>query len=184
MHIQTIRNTKIDTYTTILPNELFEEEFEILYNTYTGLKQQILFCLEENIYLKIDNNVKMNKLKYLNEIDLIIEKYKENFPRLYNYETTINLYVMEENIIEMKKILQNIHNEFNDYLNEYDVNLENTKLDWKKKLEIIIENIDKYKLVSEQENRIYELVELIILNDNNNCENYFTEIDELLRFNS
>ena len=126
----------------------------------------------------------MNKLKYLNEIDLIIEKYKENFPRLYNYETTINLYVMEENIIEMKKILQNIHNEFNDYLNEYDVNLENTKLDWKKKLEIIIENIDKYKLVSEQENRIYELVELIILNDNNNCENYFTEIDELLRFNS
>ena len=24
----------------------------------------------------------------------------------------------------------------------------------------------------------------ILLNDNNNCENYFTEIDELLRFNS
>jgi hypothetical protein len=73
---------------------------------------------------------------------------------------------------------------FNDYLNEYDVNLENNKLDWKNKLEIILENIDKYKLLSEQENRIYELAELIILNNNNNCENYFTEIDELLRFNS
>jgi molecular chaperone DnaK len=184
LHIQTIRNAKIDTYATILPNELFEEEFELLYNTYTGLKQQILFCLEENIYLKIDDTIKSNKLKYLNDYDMQIEKFKENFPRLYNYDTTINLHLMEENIIEMKKIIQNIQNEFNDYLNEYDVNLENNKLDWKNKLEIILENIDKYKLLSEQENRIYELAELIILNNNNNCENYFTEIDELLRYNS
>jgi len=184
LHIQTIRNAKIDTYATILPNELFEEDFELLYNIYTGLKQQILFCLEENIYLKIDDTIKSNKLKYLNDYDMQIEKFKENFPRLYNYDTTINLHVMEENIIEIKKIIQNIKNEFNDYLNEYDVNLENNKLDWKNKLEIILENIDKYKLLSEQENRIYELAELIILNNNNNCENYFTEIDELLRFNS
>jgi len=184
LHIQTIRNTKIDAYATILPNELYEEEFELLYNTYVGIKQQIIFCLDENIYLKLDDTIKNNKLTYMNNYDIIIETFKENFPRLYNIENTnnqLNLNIMEENIIELKKIIQNIKNEFNDYLNNYDI--ENTKIDWKKKLEDIIENIEDYKLLSEQENRIYELAELIISNNNDNCDNYFTEIDELLRFN-
>ena len=71
--------------------------------------------------------------------------------------------------------------EFEDFLNNYE--LENTKVNWKKKIETIIENIDNYNLTKDQYNRILELAELIIEEDNRNCEQYFTEIDELLGFN-
>jgi molecular chaperone DnaK (HSP70) len=191
LQIQTIRNNVLDTskYGTILPNELFEEEFELLYNNYCGMKNQILFCLEENIYLKIDDNIKQNKLEILLELDKKIEEYKLCYPRLYNMikeDTNIihNLSQMEENIIDFNKILENIREIYKDYLINYELDTAESNTDWKKKIETIINTLDNYNLLEEQENRIYELAELIISNNNKNCDNYFTEIYELLRFNS
>ena len=92
-----------------------------------------------------------------------------------------NLRHMEENIIDMKKIVELINNEFSDYLSNYE--LENTKVDWNKKIETILENMDKYKLTEEQNNRVLELSEAIIEADNINCEEMFSEINQILGYN-
>jgi hypothetical protein len=88
---------------------------------------------------------------------------------------------MEENIIDMKKIVELISQEFSDYLSNYE--LENTKVDWNKKIETILENMDKYKLTEEQSSRVLELSEDIIEADNINCEEMFSEINQILGYN-
>ena len=186
LHIQTSRSNSINTsqYMTIMPNEIYEEEFELLYNLYTGLRQQILFCLEENIYLKIDDDIKKTQLELLMNYDNKIDKYKLDYPRLYSTDINIpfNLNIMEKNIIDIKKILENINEEFKDYLINYDLDTYENKNDWKKKLETIVENIEKYNLSEEQETNIYILIETIISKNNENCESYFIKLDELLGF--
>ena len=92
-----------------------------------------------------------------------------------------NLRQMEENIIDMKKIVELISQEFSDYLSNYE--LENTKVDWNKKIETILENMDKYKLTDEQNSRVLELSEAIIEADNINCEEMFSEINQILGYN-
>jgi hypothetical protein len=74
-----------------------------------------------------------------------------------------------------------INNEFSDYLSNYE--LENTKVDWNKKIETILENMDKYKLTEEQNSRVLELSEAIIEADNINCEEMFSEINQILGYN-
>ena len=178
---------------TILPNELYEEEFELLYNTYNGIKQQILFCLQENIYLKIDKTIKENQLEQLSIIDTKINEYKLCYPRLYselNIEVNqvltheYNLSLMEENIIDMKKILEDLQETFKDYLINYVLDTTENTVNWRKKIETIVENLETYNLSEENENKILELIETIISVDNVNCENYYLEIDEILGFNS
>jgi molecular chaperone DnaK (HSP70) len=186
LHIQTSRNNSMNAsqYMTIMPNEIYEEEFELLYNLYRGLRQQILFCLEENIYLKIEDTIKKTQLELLMNYDNIIDKYKLDFPRLYGEDINMlyNLNLMEKNIIDIKKILENINEEFKDYLINYELDTYENKINWKKKLETIVENIEKYNLSEEQETNIYILIENIISKNNENCESYFTKLDELLGF--
>ncbi len=188
LSIRTNRNNNIERFSTILPHELYEEEFELYYNLFSGMKQQILFQLTENIYLKIDSETRENRLNKFLICNEKVDDYLLAFPRLFmekNDEETIknlNLETMEENIIGMKKIVSFLGEEYGDYLNNYE--LENTKTDWKKKIETIIENIDNYNLTKDQYNRILELAEIIVENDNQNCEVHFNEIDDLLGFNS
>jgi molecular chaperone DnaK len=182
LQIHTTRNNNIEQYATILPYELYEEEFEMLYGIYSGMKQQIVFQLTENIYLKIKDELREKQLNIITEIDNKVELFKFNFGRLFNLEDTkINISTMEENIIDIKEILQKVKNEFSDYLTNYE--LENTKTDWKKKIETIVTNLSEFNLLSEIENKILNIIEIIIERDNINCESYFFEIDELLGFN-
>jgi hypothetical protein len=149
---------------------------------FNGMKIQIMFQLTENIYLNIDPEVKEKRLNLFNSLDEKVEGYKENFPRLFgNMKKENNLRQMEENIIDMKKIVELINNEFSDYLSNYE--LENTKVDWNKKIETILENMDKYKLTEEQNSRVLELSEAIIEADNINCEEMFSEINQILGYN-
>jgi molecular chaperone DnaK (HSP70) len=183
LKIHTTRNNNIEKYGTILPYELYEEEFEMLYGMYCGMKQQILFQLTENIYLKMDKELRMKRLEFFNENDSIVETFTVNFNRLFGNDINIinDIRKMEENIIEMKEIIQRLKNNFSDYLTNYE--LENTKTDWKKKLESLVDNLDKFKLSEEKEEKIINIIETIITLDNINCNDYFTEIDEILGFN-
>jgi molecular chaperone DnaK (HSP70) len=182
LQIKTTRDDDITRYSTIMPNELFEEEFELLNNMFNGMKSQILFQLTENIYLNIESKLKERQLNLFNSLDEKVEGYKENFPRLFgDMKKENNLRQMEENIIDMKKIIELINNEFSDYLSNYE--LENTKVDWNKKIETILENMDKYKLTEEQNSRVLELSEAIIEADNINCEEMFSEINQILGYN-
>ena len=182
LQIKTTRDDDIARYSTIMPNELFEEEFELLNNMFNGMKLQIMFQLTENIYLNIESKLKERQLNLFNSLDEKVEGYKENFPRLFgDMKKENNLRQMEENIIDMKKIVELINNEFSDYLSNYE--LENTKVDWNKKIETILENMDKYKLTEEQNSRVLELSEAIIEAENINCEEMFSEINQILGYN-
>jgi len=182
LKIHTTRNNNIEKYESILPHELHEEEFEMLYGIYCGMKQQILFQLTENIYLKLSNEIRQQKLEFFNQNDEIIETFKINFYRLFGLENKIyNIRKMEENIIEIKKIIQNLKNNFSEYLTNYE--LENTKTDWKKKIESIVNNLGEYNLSEEKEEKILNIIETIITLDNINCNEHFIEIDEILGFN-
>ena len=153
---------------------------------------------ENNIYfiLKILN---VNVIYYVNSnpdileyicnnpilLKLLIGQY-EYFMNIYNQEIInieYNLTSMEENIIDMKKILENLQHTFKDYLINYDLDTYENTVNWKKKIETIVENLDIYNLSEENENKILELIETIISADNENCEKYFFEIDEILGFN-
>ena len=180
LKIHTVRNNDIIKFGTILPQELYEEEFEMLYGLYNSIKQQIMFQLTENIYLKIDKDVRLENITFVNEIDNKIELFKYNFNRIFKIlsENEINIEKMEENIIEIKNIIDILKNKFSDYLTNYE--LENTKIDWKKKIETLVQTLDEYNLSKELEDRIYFLIEQIIELDNINTDIYFTEINDIL----
>jgi len=111
-----------------------------------------------------------------------VESFKCNFPRLFELDSSENnLDLMQENIIEMKEILKIINEEYSDYLSNYE--LENTKVDWTKKIETIVENIESYNLSEEQQNRILELAEQILTAENINVEEMFVEINQILGYN-
>jgi molecular chaperone DnaK len=182
LQIKTTRDKNIDKYATILPFELYEEEFEMLNNIFNSMKTQILFQLTENIYLKLDAETREKRLNFFNSYDEKVESFKCNFPRLFELDTLPNnLDLMQENIIEMKEILKIINEEYSDYLSNYE--LENTKVDWTKKIETIVENIESYNLSEEQQNRILELAEQILTAENINVEEIFVEINQILGYN-
>jgi molecular chaperone DnaK len=180
LKIHTIRNNNVEKFATILPQEIYEEEFEMLYGLYCGIKQQIMFQLTENIYLKLDKDIRMTNVEFMNEIDTKIELFKNNFSRLFKGSNITNYKIenMEENIIEIKDILSTLKNKYSEYLTNYE--LENTKTDWKKKLETLVTTLENYKLSEEIEQHIYANIEKIIELDNINCEVYFSEINDIL----
>lgn len=180
LKIHTIRNNNVEKFATILPQEIYEEEFEMLYELYNGIKQQIMFQLTENIYLKLDKDIRITNVEFMNEIDTRIELFKNNFSRLFKGSNTMNCKIenMEENIIEIKDILSILKNKYSEYLTNYE--LENTKTDWKKKLETLVTTLENYKLSEEIEQHIYANIEKIIELDNINCEVYFSEINDIL----
>ena len=130
--------------------------------------------LTENIYLKLDSAIRKENIGIMNEIDENIESYKNNFNRTID----VSVEKMEENIIDIKDRIEFLKNKYSDYLTNYE--LENTKTDWKKKIETIINTLDTYNLSEEIETRILEIIEQIIKLDNMNCESYFTEINDIL----
>jgi molecular chaperone DnaK (HSP70) len=182
LQIKTTRDKNIDKYATILPFELYEEEFEMLNNIFNSMKTQILFQLTENIYLKLDADTREKRLNFFNSYDEKVESFKCNFPRLFELDSSENnLDLMQENIIEMKELLKIVNEEYSDYLSNYE--LENTKVDWTKKIETIVENIESYNLSEEQQNRILEIAEQILTAENINVEEMFIEINQILGYN-
>ena len=152
----------------------------MLYGLYNNMIQQIMFQLTENIYLKINNDIRLQNIQFINDIDSKIELFKNNFNRLFDIlnENENNIEKMEENIIDIKNILEILKDKFSDYLTNYE--LENTKIDWKKKIETLVNSLEDYNLIEEDEKRIYNLIEQIIELDNINCETYFLEIKDIL----
>jgi len=182
LKIHTIRNNNIEKFSTILPQELYEEEFEMLYGLYSSIKQQIIFQLKENIYLKIDKNIRTQNILFIDEIDEKVERFKYNYNRLFKLsDGENNIEKMGENIIEIKDIIHILKSKFVDYLTNYE--LENTKTDWKKKIEMLINTLDTYNISEETEERVLKLIEQIVELDNINCDLYFTEINDLLGIN-
>ena len=177
INIKTVRNNDIEKYITILPHEIYEEEYDTLTSIYSSIKQQILFQLEENIYLKIDANDKERQIHLFNEYSQKIEGL------LGTYMTTKDIEVLEENIIEIKKIISNIQNDFSNYLNNYIIQDSTKQEDYMEKLEYIINNINTYNISKEQENIALELIEQIITLDNKDCELLYIQIKEILGFN-
>jgi molecular chaperone DnaK (HSP70) len=177
LQIKTSRNDNIEKYATILPHELYEEEYEIFNKIYANIKQQILFQLEENIYLNLDPTIKKNQLNKFNQIDTIIINL------LSIIETTKEIDTLKENSIEIKKILANIHDDFSDYLSNYDIEHNQNNTNYLNKLEELVGKINTYNLTKIQENKIIELVEQIINLDNNECDLLYIQISEILGFN-
>jgi len=179
LEIQTSRNDNIEQYSTILPHELYEEEYDMYNKLYNNLKQQILFQLEENIYLKIDSDIKTNQLKSFYEKDDVITKL------LTTYETTKDILILKENSIEIKKICLIIEEEFSEYLKNYTIDqLDNdSNNNWMNKIEELINNINTYNLTENQENKILETFENIISLDNKDCDLLYLTISEILGFN-
>lgn len=176
INIKTSRNDNIEKYITILPHEIYEEEYKNLNNIVSSIKQQILFQLNENIYLKLDADDKQQQLNnfynYYNKISVLLN----------TYVTTKNTTILEENIIDIKKIILNIQNDFSIYLNNYVID-DGTDKNYVENLENIVSNINKYNLSENQENKILELVEQIINLDNKDCDLLYLQMKELLGFN-
>jgi molecular chaperone DnaK (HSP70) len=179
LNIKTIRDNNIEKYMTILPHEIYEEEYNTLNSIYFSIKQQILFQLEENIYSKLDSVTKELQIKLFNE-------YSQKLEILLNtYTETKNIEILEENIIEIKKIMQHIQQDFSVYLNNYIIDNNEEKLEnYMEKLENIIENINTYNLSEIQQTNILEIIEEIIMLDNKNCELLYSKMNEILGFNS
>jgi molecular chaperone DnaK len=177
LQIKTTRDNIIEKYATILPHELYEEEYEIYNKVYANIKQQILFQLEENIYLKISSTTKQSQLDLFNEIDSGLVKL------LSTFETTKDIELLKENSIEIKKILSNIQNTFSDYLTNYSIENNTTTDNYLTKLEDLVGKVNTYNLTEIQENKIIELVEQIITLDNNDCDLLYLQISEILGFN-
>lgn len=177
LQIKTTRDNIIEKYATILPHELYEEEYEIYNKIYANIKQQILFQLEENIYLKISSTTKQSQLDLFNEIDSGLVKL------LSTFETTKDIELLKENSIEIKKILSNIQNTFSDYLTNYSIENNTTTDNYLTKLEDLVGKVNTYNLTEIQENKIIELVEQIITLDNNDCDLLYLQISEILGFN-
>jgi len=177
LQIKTTRDNIIEKYATILPHELYEEEYEIYNKIYSNIKQQILFQLEENIYLKISSTTKQLQLDLFNEIDSGLVKL------LSTFESTKDIELLKENSIEIKKILSNIQNTFSDYLTNYSIENNTTIDNYLTKLEDLVGKINTYNLTEIQENKIIELVEQIITLDNNDCDLLYLQISEILGFN-
>jgi molecular chaperone DnaK len=177
LNIKTTRDNNIEKYTTILPHEIYEEDYELLNNIYSSMKQQILFQLEENIYSKLDSVTKENQL-------ILFNNYNEKLEVLLNtYTLTKNIEILEENTIEIKKLIQNIQNEFNMYLNNYVIENEENYMD---KLENIVQNINTYNLPENEQNKVLEIIEQVINLDNNDVikkEELLNIIREILGFN-
>jgi hypothetical protein len=143
------------------------------------MKQQIMFQLTENIYLKLDKNIKVTNIEHMNIVENRVDVFKHNFPRLFEkLGKTINVQHMEENIIEIKDILDILRHKYSEYLTNYE--LENTKTDWKKKLETLVDTLESYNLSEESEQQIYVIIDKIIELDNINCEMYFNEINDIM----
>ena len=179
LNIKTIRNDNIEQYSTILPHEIYEEEYELLNNVYQNMKQQVLFQLEENIFLKISHDEKQSQLNIFNEYNNKIE------PLLNTYVNNKNIKLLEENIIEIKKICLNVQNNFSIYLNNYSSLEENNSTqdnNWMEKLENVVNRINNYNLSKIEENKILELVEQIINLDNQDCELLYISISEIIGF--
>ena len=175
--IKTTRDDNIEKYTTILPHELYEEEYEILNNLYASIKQQIIFQLEENIYLKLSDDDKQHQLNIFNEVNNKLEIL------LNTYIVTNNLKILEENIIEIKKLILDVQTKFSMYLNNYTIENQENYMD---KLENIINNINNFNLPENQQNQILELIEEIIKLDSNDeikREELLNTIREILGFN-
>ena len=179
LNIKTIRNDNIEQYSTILPHEIYEEEYELLNNVYQNMKQQVLFQLEENIFLKISHDEKQSQLNIFNEYNNKIE------PLLNTYVNNKNIKLLEENIIEIKKICLNVQNNFSIYLNNYSSLEENNSTqdnNWMEKLENVVNRINNYNLSKIEENKILDLVEQIINLDNQDCELLYISISEIIGF--
>lgn len=160
INIKTTRDNNIEQYITILPHELYEEEYEILNNMYSSMKQQILFQLEENIYSKLDTITKQLQLKLFNE-------YNQKIVVLLNtYTETKNIEILEENIIELKKTIAFIQEYFKMYLDNYVIGNSNTENNDIQKLEYIVQNINTFNLSENQENKVFELIEKVITLNN------------------
>ena len=177
LNIKTTRDNNIEKYISILPHEIYEEEYEILNNVYSSMKQQILFQLEENIYSKLDSVTKENQLILFND-------YNKKLEILLNtYTLTKNIEILEENTIEIKKLIQNIQNKFNIYLNNYVIENEENYMD---KLENVVQNINTYNLSEDEQNKVLEIIEQVINLDNNDGikkEELLNIISEILGFN-
>ena len=176
LDIQTIRNDNIEKYGTILPHEVYEEEYDIYNKLYSNIKQQILFQLEENIYLKLNLDDKQSQLTKFNEYDNKIEKV------LNTYKVTKTIEILEKNLLDVKNIILNVQHDFSMYLNNYIIE-SNTTINYMEKIEELISNIKTYNLLENQENMILELCEQIITLDNKDCDLLYIKIGEILGFN-
>jgi molecular chaperone DnaK len=179
LEIRTSRNNVIEKYTTILPYEIYEEEYDMLKKVYLNMKQQILFQLEENIYLKLDSHVKHLQINSFYEKDSIIINL------LSTIEVTKEIERLKENSIEIKKMCSIIQNEFSEYLKNYiidDNQNDNQENNYLLKLENLVNQLNTYNLLENQENKILELVEEIINLDNKDCELLYLQMSEILGF--
>ena len=176
LDIQTIRNDNIEKYGTILPHEIYEEEYDIYNKLYSNIKQQILFQLEENIYLKLNLDDKQSQLNKFNEYNDIIEDV------LNTYKVTKTIEILEKNLLEVKNIISNVQHDFRMYLNNYIIE-SNTTINYMEKIEELISNIKTYNLLENQEDIILELCEQIITLDNKDCDLLYIKIGEILGFN-
>jgi molecular chaperone DnaK (HSP70) len=177
LQIKTTRDNIIEKYATILPHEIHEEENEILIKMFESIKQQILFQLEENIYLKLDVTTKQSQLDIFNELDSKITKFQDNFV------STKDCDILKENNIEIKKLIEKTQTYFSEYLSNYDIENNHNTTNYLTKLEELVSKINTYNLTEIQENKVMELVEQIISLDNNECDLLYVQINEILGFN-
>lgn len=177
LQIKTTRDNIIEKYATILPHEIHEEENEILIKMFESIKQQILFQLEENIYLKLDVTTKQSQLDIFNELDSKITKFQDNFV------STKDCDILKENNIEIKKLIEKTQTYFSEYLSNYDIENNHNTTNYLTKLEELVSKINTYNLTEIQENKVMELVEQIIGLDNNECDLLYVQINEILGFN-
>ena len=153
LQIKTSRDNIIEQYATILPHEIHEEENEILIKIFGNMKQQILFQLEENIYLKLDAITKQSQINIFTEIDDKITKFQANF------EATKDCDRLKENNIEIKKLIEKTQTYFSDYLLNYDIESNQNTTNYLTKLEELVGKLNTYNLTEIQENKLIELVE-------------------------
>jgi molecular chaperone DnaK len=177
LQIKTSRNDDIEKYITILPHELYEEEYDILNKIYESIKQQILFQLEENIYLKLEQSEKDNQIKLFYTISNNINELLET------YIKTKNTDILKENSIEIKKICSKLQTTFSNYLNNYVIEEQDENKNYMTKIEELMTNLNMYKLSENDENKLLSLVEEIITLDNKECELLYIQISEILGFN-
>jgi len=177
LQIKTSRNDDIEKYTTILPHELYEEEYDILNKIYASIKQQVLFQLEENIYLKLEQSEKENQIELFHKISNNINELLET------YIKTKNTDILKENSIEIKKICLKLQTTFSNYLNNYVIEEQCQDNNYMTKIEELMTNLNTYKLSENDENKLISLIEEIITLDNKECELLYIQISEILGFN-
>jgi hypothetical protein len=115
LKIHTIRNNNVEKFATILPQEIYEEEFEMLYGLYCGIKQQ----LKKVMRILKNDFCKKNYRIYIIEMDFAEIDFEAIRKHIY-------LISPDQPIEEYKNVYKSVFESFDKFcLNKkiYDINI-------------------------------------------------------------